>query len=153
MNKIEQLRSRKGKFTKLAFKSNPKPAAASKGRNLEKLTTGTFRVGLDYSNLGAVKESIHAGERGEVQQLPWGEWAEFPILIKHKDKHYARLYPVHKRDESGKLIPSPDSLNVAYFVDGVQVTKGEFEQHLTPSQRKPSHSDCFTIALDNLTVF
>ena len=152
MSKIEQIRQRKGQFTKVRFRSNPKPAAASKGKTLEKVTTGTFRLGLNYANLGAVREAIDSGERGEVQPLPWGQWVEFPILIEHKGKQYARLYPVHKRDEEGVLVPQKDSLRVTYLVDGKEVTKEEFNRHLTPSQQKPSSSDCVTISLDSLDI-
>jgi hypothetical protein len=152
VDKIDQIRRRKGQFTKVKFSSAPKPAAASKGRVLEKITTGTFRLGLNYANLGAVKEGIEAGERGEVQSLPWGQWVEFPILIQHKGKQYARLYPVHARNDEGILVPKVDSLQVTYMVDGQQVDRESFLWHLPPSQRQSKSSDCVTVALENLEI-
>jgi hypothetical protein len=151
MSKLEKIRQRKGQFTKIQFRSSPKPSAAFKSKVLEKVTTGTFRLGLDYSNLGAVKEGIEAGERGEVQPLPWGQWLEFPILIQHNGKEYARVYPQHERDESGTLVPKNTAV-VKYLIDGQEVDRETFNACLPPSKRESKSPDCFTVALENLEI-
>lgn len=95
-----------GQFRKVRFTTEKKPSAKFKGKHLSKITEGVFRTGIKYENLGAVKEAIESGERGEVQPLPWGKWVEYPNKIEHKGVTYVRLYPPHARDEEGKLVPT-----------------------------------------------
>jgi len=134
----------KGQFMRAAWKSNPKPAAAFKGVVLEKRTTTIVRSGLEFQNLSSVKEAIESGERGEVQELPWGEWVYYPYLIKHNESYYLRMYPT-------------DSIPIVrYFVDDVEVTKDVFATYLTPSEAKKLLSEdkekpeCFTIKMENV---
>lgn len=154
----------KGSFIKVAWKSNPTPAASYKkdGVILEKQTTGVVRAGINYANLSAVKQGIEDGTRGEVQELPFGQWyidpltnkSWFPYVITHTPKGsdneqlYIRLYP------SEGLNHIPKSI---YFVNGEEVTKEDFAKYLTPSEANkllnPSEEtrpQCFTIKLDNI---
>ena len=131
----------KGQFVKVSFKSTKKPAAAFKGTELVKVSSGVFRSGIDFSNLASVKEGIANGEREAVGSLPWGEWVSFPYLIAHKGEQYVRLYPSvgHK-------------VEVKHFVNGKEVSKDEFNSFLTPSDAKPSSEaiECFTIKASNI---
>lgn len=152
---VNKLKSAKGEFVKASWKSNPKPSAANKGILLEKVTTGVVRAGINYANLSAVKEGIANGERGEVGELPFGEWLNgmFPYLIGHTNKQgeyteYMRLYP------SPGINHYPKS---KYLVDGVEVDKTQFASYLTPSESKklldPEEKDiplCFTIKVQNI---
>lgn len=144
----ERILNAKGKFVKVAWKSNPKPAAASKGVLLEKHTVAVCQAGVNFANLSSVKQGIEEGTRGEVQELPWGTWKSFPYLIEHKDEIYIRLYP------SNGLNHRPSS---TFFVNGEVVTKEVFASHMTPSEAKkvlePSEEDrplCFTIKSNNV---
>lgn len=138
----------KGQFMRAAWKSNPKPAAAFKGVVLEKRTTTIVRSGLEFQNLSSVKEAIESGERGEVQELPWGgEWVYYPYLIKkeseHDTKYYLRMYPTD-------AIPT-----VKYFVNSEEVDKNQFASFLTPSESKKlmgekEKPECFTIKMENV---
>ena len=150
---VEKIKSAKGEFIKASWKSEPKPAAAHKGVLLEKVTTGVVRAGINYANLSAVTEAIENGERGEVQELPFGEWVKFPYIIGHTNKkgeytEYMRLYP----SEGINHYPSSQ-----FFVDGEEVDKETFAGYLTPSAAKkllePTEDDrplCFTIKMHNL---
>jgi hypothetical protein len=130
----------KGEFARVGFKSNPKPAAAFKGVVLEKVTFGVFRAGINYANMATVKAGIAAGERDEVGPLPWGEWVNFPYVITHKGHTYLRLATV----KGGKM-------EVTYKVNGVVVTKDEFNGYLTPSAAAGGGPvDVFTIKAENL---
>ena len=130
-----------GQFVKVSFKSTKKPAAAFKGTELIKVSSGVFRSGIDFSNLSSVKDGIANGERNEVGSLPWGEWVSFPYLIAHKGEQYVRLYPSvgHK-------------VEVKFFVNGKEVSKDEFNDFLTPSAAKPSAEaiECFTVKASNI---
>ena len=148
----------KGNFVKAAWKSNPSPASSYKkeGVLLEKHTVAVVQAGVNYANLSAVKDAIAAGERGEVQELPWGQWwtcpitskSFFPYVIHHNDEFYLRLYPSQGNNHIPKSI---------FYVNGEEVSKEEFAKYLTPSESKkllePSKENqplCFTIKLNNL---
>ena len=152
----DKILNAKGNFVKAAWKSNPSPAAAFKkdGVLLEKHTVAVVQAGVNYANLSAVKDAIAAGERGEVQELPWGEWYKdpltgkdwFPHVITHKDEFYLRLYPSEGNNHRTKSV---------FYVNGEEVTKEDFAKYLTPSESKklldPEEKPlCFTIKLKNL---
>jgi hypothetical protein len=131
-----------GQHLSVTFQSKGKPSAAFKSNELRKVTTGAFRAGIDYANLSEVKEAIEAGERGEVEPLPWGEWSTFPYHITHKGKDYFRFYP-----STGGAIQAP---KVTYFINGEEVTKEAYQEMLPPSDRKSSDKPCFVIEASNI---
>lgn len=154
----------KGQFVKASWKSNPAPAASFKkeGVILEKHTVAVVQAGVNYANLSAVKEGIASGERGEVGELPFGQWyvdpltqkSWFPHVITHrpkgseKDQFYLRLYPSNANNHIPKSI---------YYVNGEVVDKKKFAEYLTPSEARkitdPKEDDkplCFTIKLENI---
>ena len=143
---LNNILASKGGFVKVMWKSQPKPAAKFKGKNLEKITDAVCRAGIDFANLSPVKEGIESGERGEVESLPWGEWKQFPYIIEHKGAEYVRLYPSTNPDQRAKS---------NFFVDGVKVDKETFASYLTPSAAKkllePEDAPlCFTIKECNI---
>ena len=143
MVNLNSLFGSKGQFISATFKSEKKPSASFKGVRLEKLIEGTFRAGINFANLGSVKEGIASGERGEVQPLPWGTWLKFPYLISHKEETYVRLYPT----ENCKL-------KATYLVDGVEVTREKFLSFLTPSEQARANEgerpECITVKKSNI---
>jgi len=137
----------KGQFASVTFKSNPKTNASSKGVMLEKTTSGVFRAGINFANLTSVKEGIANNERGEVQSLPWGEWVQFPFVIQHKGERFLRL-----------TVAPNASIKCSFKVNGVEVSREEFESHLVPSARSDAKADkapveVFTIKEANLVSF
>jgi hypothetical protein len=102
-----------------------------------KKTTAYVRTGIDFANLASVKAGIASGERGEVQSLPWGEWARFPYIIAHKGQEYVRLYPA----SFANLRPV-----VQYFQNGQPVAfeavSGSLLASELPSGEQP---ECFTV--------
>lgn len=140
---LSKILSSKGQFVKAVWKSNPKPAAAHKGVLLEKHTDAVCRAGINFANLSSVQDAIAAGERGEVQSLPWGEWKTFPYIIEHKGAEYVRLYPAEGAH-----------CKTVYFVNGVQVDKDMFASYLTPSEAakmsKGEKPECFTVKRENI---
>jgi hypothetical protein len=146
---LEKIINAKGRFVKAAWKSNPKPAAAYKSSVvLEKHTVGVVQAGIEFQNLSAVKDAIAAGERGEVQPLPWGQWSVYPYIIEHKEAEYIRLYP------SGGFGHVPKT---TYYVNGDVVEKSKFAEYLTPSEAQKligggdeDRPLCFTIKAENI---
>jgi hypothetical protein len=101
---------------------------------------GVFRAGINFANLGSVKDAIANGERGAVQPLPWGEWQQFPYVIKHKESFYLRLYPAKNA-----------RVETTYLVNGQITTKADFDSYLTPSDAKsPDKFECFTVKCENV---
>ena len=155
---IQKFMEVKGQFVRVAWQSEKKPAAAHKGVKLVKKSSGVFRAGINFSKLGAVIDGIRDGERGEVQELPWGKWKVFPYIIEHKDNEYVRLYPPAKtitnEDGNTKRVTDWSKANmvVEYFVDGKTVDKETFMGYLTPSEanKDGDYPDCFTVKAENL---
>lgn len=158
----DRILNAKGNFVKAAWKSTPKPKAEFKNILLEKKTVAVVQAGVNYANLSSVKDAIAAGERGEVQELPFGTWyidpltnkSWFPYVITHrakgsdKDEFYLRLYPSQGINHKAHSV---------FYVDGKEVTKEEFAKYLTNSEANkllnPNPEDrplCFTIKLNNL---
>ena len=140
-NLVAHLKDSNGTFRTVVFKSNPKPAAAFKGVNLEKITTMVVRTGINFSNLSSVKEGIASGERGEVQSLPWGSWLSFPFIIGHKGEEFVRLTLCEGKKPS-----------TVFKVDDVVVTREVFNTFLTASDAKPSDKpvEVITVKLKNI---
>jgi hypothetical protein len=171
---LDLFREKKGQFVPAAWLSPKKPAAAHKGVNLEKRSSGLFRAGIDFSHLGSVEDSIRDGERGEVGELPWGEWETFPYIIQHKGEQYVRLYPPsktvyyvedrevvkatydmtpeHRRSFKRFTDWEAAKMAVQYFVNGVEVDRETFNGFLTPSDAKKRDTDapCITVKVSNL---
>jgi hypothetical protein len=141
---LERILKAKGNFVKAVWKSNQTPAAAHKkaGIILEKHTSAVCRAGINFANLSSVQQGIAEGTRGEVQELPWGQWKTFPYIIEHKDTEYVRLYPTDSRCET------------VYFVNYVKVDKEIYTSYLTPSDAAKASSgekpECFTIKRENI---
>lgn len=147
---IETLKNATGQMSSISFKGTVSTAAAFKNLNITKVTSAVVRSGIDFANLSTVKEGIENGEREEVKSLPWGEWKEFPYIIKHTNKkgeykEYVRLYP----SVSANQIPK-----VSYFVDGVETAKKEILKFVTDSVAKKmtegEKPECFTLSSSNI---
>lgn len=53
------------------------------------------RIGVNYDNIGEVKEKRASGELPfENTGLPWGTWLHFPYVIEHKEQYYIRCTAV-----------------------------------------------------------
>ena len=141
---LDRILSAKGQFVKAVWKSNPTSAAAHKkaGIVLEKHTSALCRAGINFANLSSVQQGIEEGTRGEVQELPWGQWKVFPYIIEHKEAEYIRLYPTDSKCET------------LYYVNGVEVDRNAFSAYLTPSDAAKMTSgekpECFTIKRENI---
>ena len=120
--------NRPGAFQSVEWRSEVKPAAAHKTVALHKITSATVRTGIDYANL-----SVNDG--AETGSLPYGQWAVFPYVITHKGNEYVRLYV------------TDGSVRSRYYVDGVEVSRDEFNGYLTESARKPSRPNGGTITV------
>jgi hypothetical protein len=130
-----------GEFIPVVWETTVKPAAAHKGRVLVKVTRAAVECGTPFAELAEVKAGIAAEKRGEVGELPWGEWTAFPYIIGHKGREYVRLN-----------LAAAGIMSVVCTVDGVEVDRETFDSYLIPSQRagaKPMPLT-ITVPLENL---
>lgn len=140
---VETLKNMRGQNISIAWRRKMK-TRANCPFVCEKQTEVAIRTGIDYSNLATVKQGIESGERGEVQSLPWGEWAVFPFIIKHTPKgqteivEYVRLYP----NSNKETIPQ-----VQFFLNGVECSKNDVSPYCLASEFRDNDETplCFTI--------
>ncbi len=98
------------------------------------------RIGVQYDNMNAVKEAREGGALPPVNAgLPWGKWARYPTLIKHKGKLYVRIYP--KRPAK-----------VLYRINGQLARREEIEGLCLASEFADNDSpvSCITLTASNL---
>lgn len=139
---------RKGSFIKATWHTEQKPAKEFKGKvSLSRKTSAVVRLGIDYSNLGTVKQGIESGERGPVGELPFGsQWLFFPFVLKSSlDKTLFRIY----QNETNKL-------STEFFVNGELSDEAEYVKYLTPSEKKAlderNSRVCFAVNIDGLEI-
>ena len=144
INEIKEIiKNRKGANLRAIWGKSLKTRKEYKDQLVEKVTSIVIRGGIDFANLGVVKEGIESGERGEVQSLPWGEWGEFPLHITHKGADYARFYPA-----SGIDFPT----KVEYYLNGELATK-EAVQSMCLASEFPNRDEaplCYTVKAENV---
>jgi len=119
----------------VAWVSTVKPAAAHKAHVLTKRVHATVNTGLEFKNLAVNNDR-------ETGALKWGEWAVYPYIVTHKGQDFGRLYVVD------------GTVRTAYFVDGREVKRADFDALLTPSARESKRptGGCITVNLKNLTI-
>lgn len=141
---IESIESRRGRHVKVTWQRPAKTLKGAESLVISKRTCAWIRSGIDYANLAEVKAGIAAGERGEVQPLPWGEWIRFPFIIGHKGQEYVRLYPA-----------SFDNLRpeVEWSINGRPSTYEKVEQYLLSSEKRKDEDEqplCFTVKAESV---
>jgi hypothetical protein len=111
---------------------------------VEKVTSIVVRGGIDYDNQALVKEGREDGSLPEENAgLPWGQWAEFPYHITHKDTDYVRFYSASGLSFEPK---------VEYYLNGELTTK-ETIQPLCLASEFPNRQDAplaMTVKAENV---
>lgn len=143
INIIESLKGHHGQNIRASWQKSCKLLQGYAGNVVTKTTVAVVRGGIDYANLASVREGIASGERDEVQSLPWGEWAQFPVHITHRGADYVRLYP-----PTGGISQMP---KVQWQLNGEPVEYAAIEHMLLASEKpKGEKPDCFTVKAENI---
>lgn len=147
---IAELKDNKGASRNARIVSTVAPLAKFKGMDIQKVTELTVVSGVSFGNRKDIKEAIEAGERGEVQPLPWGEWVQFPFHIAHKGQDYIRLYlPSQEQQAAGFQRETV----VKFFASGVEISR---EQAIafcgSKAEAKANESGCMTVKADGVTI-
>jgi hypothetical protein len=139
---VESLKSFPGSHRGIVWQRDAKVKKDCPYANVRKQTMAYVRAGIDFANLGAVKEGIESGERDEVQALPWGTWSVFPYIIEHKGNEYVRLYP----PVFGNLRPI-----TRWFANGSPVEFSAVRPYLLASEMpKDEVPQCFTLKAESI---
>jgi hypothetical protein len=119
----------------VAWTTTVKPAAAWRSHTLTKRSTAIVMTGVEYRNLAVNSDT-------ETGALPWGEWSEYPYIVTHNGGDYARLYTVD------------NTVRTLYYVDGIDVSRDEFNAYLTPSQAAPKRPNggTITVKMENVRL-
>lgn len=137
---------------KLAYTSAVEVAAKHKGSvSITKYVEGLFQAGIDYASLPAVQAGVASGERQEPKSLPWGEWAVFPWIIKHKDAEYLRFYPIEGQKATSRYELTVDGQT------NFEATKEEVAAYLTPANAakltgEGGKVDCITKKVSEIAI-
>jgi len=107
--------SKRGQIVDLIYKKKLK-TLKNTASNIEKVVERTARVGINYSNLGAIQEARKADPQDKEHPLPWGQWKIFPNVIEHNGKTYLRFYKAPNEYKK-----------VLYLMDGKPVDKDQIE--------------------------
>lgn len=143
---LSKIQNHKGQ-TLTAVWESPVPCLSGIDKVVTKRTVAHVISGVEFGNRKEIKEAIEAGERGEVQPLPWGQWEQAPFIIGHKGKQYVRLYPpteaqmetFHLKHES------------MFFANGWPITREQAIEFCGAKAKvKDSIPQCFSVCCDNI---
>ena len=146
---VELLNDKRGQSLNVRLVSSVECLAAHKANIVQKFTEMTVISGISFENRKDIREAIEAGERGEVQALPWGQWKQFPHVIEHKGKDYIRLYlPSKAQQEAGF-----GKVTVSFLCNGQPISR---EQAIvlcgSKAQAKENEQGCMTVKAENLAI-
>lgn len=151
---VEQMRAyfsshKKGQFVSVKYyKELPVLSCFRSYVKCYKVVTTICRWGINYNNISKVKEKREKGDLPQTPKgLPWGEWMEFPIFIRHNDNIYVRLVLCenHKRMSCTKYYIVENGIPGEFDKSTVQSYCRKF-----PSSEPP---DIITINIDNILEF
>jgi hypothetical protein len=141
---VARLVTLKGQFVVIRTVRDLKVYKGTVG-HYEKDSTFTARIGVNYDNIGAVKEKRETGELPEENAgLPWGTWLIFPYIIAHKGNHYVRCTSVNG---NAACVPT-----VRWLKDGVEISKETAMAVCTSAETgEKEERDVFTIKVESIT--
>jgi hypothetical protein len=114
-----------------------------------KVTSGVFRIGINYDNIADVQALRDKGVLPEKNAgLPWGQWHSFPRIIEHKENYYVRMYFAKGGDSKLDRIKSVYILNGEVISEEALKAMGiclasEFQD------REDEELNTFTVPADN----
>lgn len=137
-----------GVFVRCGWQSNIGNARSRKeGVVITKESEATVRLGINYSNIKAVKQA--RAEQTEENTKPRKIWfrhlEDAPAIIQHledENKKYLCMYPISKGGYP----------KVKYFLNGKEISKEALmlTGYVNPSEWNKSETNMFSIPLENL---
>lgn len=129
----------KGAFMRLKVR---RPLKMKKGQpQFFKEWVAVVRPGIDYDNIGEVKEKRESGELpAENAGLPYGQWFQFPYVVEHNGRFHYRFVP-----RKGSKV------NTIYLdADGNQVDKDSALSGALASEKKSAPAIVFNVSEEHI---
>ena len=141
MEFLSTLLSKKGQFVNVVYEKPIKQLKTSPYAKVTKEVSLVGRAGVTYDNIQKVKDKRESGELPEENQgLPYGFWINYPYILEHKGKQYARLSLVQNNKPK-----------ITYKINGKEVDqKTALEYSLASEKPKEDKPDVINICLDNI---
>jgi len=150
---VNRIKGHNGQMLKIIIESPVATLKSVTGTVVVKRSELFVTAGTEYANRREIREAIEAGERGEVQPLPWGTWLEYPYTITHtpKDsterKEYVRLFP----PTEAQLEHFNLSGKVQFFANGQPIERTEAVALCGSKAAKEERpSQAFSVAVSNI---
>lgn len=95
-------------------------------------------IGVEYEEETNIQREVNDKEANfKAQELPWGQWAQFPYLIENKGSYYIR-------------ITHPEYDKVVYSLDGLEVDKSVIIPYIAPPSEKETEIKVLTVNIENI---
>lgn len=132
-NILNKFLSRKGQICSLEIEKTLKLRKGISGRLIKREKTQA-RAGVNYSNIGEVKDSGR-----EVSKLPYGEWEIFPHTIIHNG---GRQYRFRSMQNAKK--------EIEYYLNGARITEDQARELALASQFNENKPIVFNVKEENI---
>lgn len=141
--KVRALLTMTGQFVSITY---GKECKMRKGMpQVLKFSKMTLRCGVEYDNIGAVKEKRESGELpAENAGLSWGRYVPnlYPYIIEHKGSLYFRFFTV----------PNSAKVSPMFVLNGKEITREEAERMCLASefQERETTLETMTLKVDGI---
>jgi hypothetical protein len=141
--KVRALLNLKGQVISLQIGRPAKMRQKVESSPVYKFSKLVCRVGIDYSNIAAVKEKQSNGTLpSETQPRSWGTYVVFPYVIFHRDQLYFHF----------STFPSNNKTEVVWVRDNKVVDIEEVKRVCLASEtfERETTLDCFDLAVEHI---
>lgn len=121
--------AKNGRNVKITYQSD-------KGNGIIKVTTGVYRLGVNYSHI----KSVIAKNGGKVNPLPYGKWLIENLIIDNNGKYQVRI-----TQASMDFKPSSK-----YLLNGKETSKDSLIQSGLLKDKPHTASNVFNVKLENI---
>jgi hypothetical protein len=121
-DKIKFILSRKGQFCSFRAKRSLKTLKGFQHLNIEKESSYSCRIGIEYENMAAIKEIREGGK--EASGLKGKRWLAYPYFLASESTEniFVRLYAI----DSAKGL---HGTNTKYFLNGEEKSKEDIRPY------------------------
>lgn len=142
--KVRALLNLKGQVISLTIGREAKMRQKVDSSQVYKFTKNLVcRVGVDYSNISAVKEKQSNGTLpSETQPRSWGEYVIFPYLIQHKNSLYFHF----------STFPSNNKAQVTWVRNSQEINVEEVKRVCLASETSDRETtlECFDLCIEHI---
>lgn len=141
--KVRALLNLKGQVVSLQIGRPAKMRQKVESNQVYKFSKLVCRVGVDYSNITAVKEKQSNGTLpSETQPRAWGTYVVFPYVISHRDQLYFHF----------STFPSNNKAEVVWVRDNKEISIEEVKRVCLASEtaERETSLDCFDLAVEHI---